>query len=68
MFFFRLNNRIKKLTTNKFGSQESGLNRLGISAPTTNKHAIEGSNPIFNINGEDVKKDLRKFDDYDGQR
>ncbi|XP_018562325.1 cadherin-related tumor suppressor [Anoplophora glabripennis] len=60
-----LNNRIKKLTTNKFGSQESGLNRLGISAPTTNKHAIEGSNPIFNINSDDVKKDLSKFDEYD---
>lgn len=61
-----LNNRIKKLTTNKFGSQESGLNRLGISAPTTNKHAIEGSNPIFNLNSNDInKEDLGRYDDFD---
>lgn len=68
LYLSRLNNRIKKLTTNKFGSQESGLNRLGISAPTTNKHAIEGSNPIFNVNSDDVKRDLSKFDDFDNHR
>ncbi|KAJ8921830.1 hypothetical protein NQ315_008462 [Exocentrus adspersus] len=60
-----LNRRIKLLTTNKFGSQESGLNRLGVSAPTTNKHAIEGSNPIFNVNGDGVKKELGNRDDFD---
>jgi hypothetical protein len=43
-----LNQRIKKLSSTKFGSQESGLNRQGVAAPTTNKHAIEGSNPVYN--------------------
>ncbi|KAJ8974156.1 hypothetical protein NQ317_003206 [Molorchus minor] len=58
-----LNNRITNLTTRKFGSQESGLNRLGISAPTTNKHAIEGSNPMFRLNSDEIKRDLRDFDE-----
>ncbi|KAF5278618.1 hypothetical protein FQA39_LY00660 [Lamprigera yunnana] len=39
--------RLNKLTSSKFGSQESGLNRAGLTAPNTNKHAIEGSNPIY---------------------
>jgi hypothetical protein len=43
-----LNQRIKKLSSTKFGSQESGLNRQGVAAPTTNKHALEGSNPVYN--------------------
>nr|AHJ10508.1 cadherin [Alphitobius diaperinus] len=43
-----LNQRIDKLSSTKFGSQESGLNRTGVAAPTTNKHAVEGSNPVYN--------------------
>ncbi|RZC41945.1 protocadherin Fat 4 [Asbolus verrucosus] len=43
-----LNKRIKNLSSTKFGSQESGLNRQGVAAPTTNKHAVEGSNPVYN--------------------
>lgn len=39
--------RLNKLSYPKFGSQESGLNRIGLAAPTTNKNATEGSNPIF---------------------
>lgn len=40
--------RLNKLSTTQFGSQESGLNRMGVAVPNTNKHAIEGSNPIYN--------------------
>ncbi|KAK4881842.1 hypothetical protein RN001_005161 [Aquatica leii] len=38
--------RLNKLSVPKFGSQESGLNRVGLAAPNTNKHA-EGSNPVY---------------------
>lgn len=51
IFYFRnraLTRRINNLSTTKFGSQESGLNRAGVTSPTTNKNAIEGSNPVFN--------------------
>nr|QZZ63295.1 cadherin [Leptinotarsa decemlineata] len=58
----QLNKTISKLTSKKFGSQESGLNRLGLSAPTTNKHAIEGSNPIFNNDDMKKPKDIADFD------
>lgn len=34
-----------------FGSQESGLNRIG-AVPNTNKHTIEGSNPIWSNEGQ----------------
>ncbi|XP_971388.3 protein dachsous [Tribolium castaneum] len=50
-----LSQRIQKLSNTKFGSQESGLNRQGLAAPTTNKHAIEGSNPVYN-NEVDTKE------------
>ncbi|XP_044258008.1 protocadherin Fat 4-like [Tribolium madens] len=50
-----LSQRIQKLSSTKFGSQESGLNRVGLAAPTTNKHAIEGSNPVYN-NDVDTKE------------
>nr|CAI5817515.1 unnamed protein product [Callosobruchus analis] len=43
----RLSNKIKKLTSKQFGSQESGLNNLGLAAPNTNRNAVEGSNPVF---------------------
>lgn len=43
----RLSRRLKALSTTKFGSTESGLNRIASSVPNTNKHAIEGSNPVF---------------------
>ncbi|XP_031352921.1 protein dachsous-like [Photinus pyralis] len=39
--------RLNKLSCPKFGSQESGLNRIGLAAPTTNKNTTEGSNPVF---------------------
>ncbi|CAG9135951.1 unnamed protein product [Plutella xylostella] len=51
-YWFRtraLNRRLEALSTTKFGSMDSGLNRVGnISVPGTNKHAVEGSNPIWN--------------------
>ncbi|XP_077288501.1 cadherin-AgCad1-like [Arctopsyche grandis] len=47
-----LNKRLQNLSTIKFGSQDSGLNRIGVSVPGTNKHAIEGSNPVWN---EEIK-------------
>jgi len=49
-FFIRtrsLNRRLEALSTTKFGSQESGLNRIGMAVPNTNKHTVEGSNPIW---------------------
>lgn len=37
------------MTEVKFGSQESGLNRAGVTAfPNTNKNAVEGANPVYN--------------------
>lgn len=46
--FFSLNRRLEALSMTKYGSVDSGLNRAGLAAPGTNKHAIEGSNPIWN--------------------
>nr|AIA80598.1 mutant cadherin [Pectinophora gossypiella] len=43
-----LSRRLEALSMTKYGSADSGLNRVGIAAPGTNKHAIEGSNPIWN--------------------
>ncbi|KAI5634412.1 cadherin domain-containing protein [Phthorimaea operculella] len=43
-----LNRRLEALSMTKYGSVDSGLNRIGLAAPGTNKHAIEGSNPIWN--------------------
>ncbi|KAL3278011.1 hypothetical protein HHI36_013352 [Cryptolaemus montrouzieri] len=63
-FFFRnraLTQRIKNLSTTKFGSQESGLNRAGVAAPTTNKHAVEGSNPVYN--SENYKQEIEAEND-----
>ncbi|OWR42519.1 cadherin membrane protein precursor [Danaus plexippus plexippus] len=51
VYFWRtrvLNRRLQALSMTKYGSQDSGLNRLGLAAPGTNKHAVEGSNPIWN--------------------
>ncbi|VEN46349.1 unnamed protein product, partial [Callosobruchus maculatus] len=52
----RLSNKIKKLTSKQFGSQESGLNNLGLAAPNTNRNAVEGSNPVFR-DDDNFKKD-----------
>ncbi|KOB77596.1 Mutant cadherin, partial [Operophtera brumata] len=43
-----LNRRLEALSMTKYGSLSSGLNRAGLAAPGTNKHAVEGSNPIWN--------------------
>ncbi|KAJ8718831.1 hypothetical protein PYW07_016387 [Mythimna separata] len=43
-----LNRRIAALSMTKYSSVESNLNRVGLAAPGTNKHAVEGSNPIWN--------------------
>nr|AEL22856.1 CAD protein [Sesamia inferens] len=43
-----LNRRIAALSMTKYSSMDSGLNRAGLAAPGTNKHAVEGSNPIWN--------------------
>ncbi|CAH2040187.1 unnamed protein product, partial [Iphiclides podalirius] len=43
-----LSRRLEALSMTKYGSQDSGLNRAGLAAPGTNKHAVEGSNPIWN--------------------
>jgi hypothetical protein len=51
---------LEALSETKFGSQASGLNRVGMAVPNTNKHAIEGSNPIWG--NEDIGK--REFDNH----
>jgi len=59
-FFIRtrsLNRRLEALSTTKFGSQDSGLNRIGLALPNTNQHALEGSNPIWN-NEEIVQRNF----------
>jgi hypothetical protein len=38
---------LEALSTTKFGSQDSGLNRIGMTVPNTNQHAVEGSNPVW---------------------
>ncbi|CAG4933762.1 unnamed protein product [Parnassius apollo] len=43
-----LKRRLDALSMTKYGSQDSALNRAGLAAPGTNKHAVEGSNPIWN--------------------
>ncbi|XP_045767241.1 cadherin-23-like [Maniola jurtina] len=62
-----LNRRLEALSIPKFGSQESGLNRVGLKAPGTNKHAKEGSNPIWNeaINAPDFDAISEASDDSD---
>ncbi|XP_063827674.1 protocadherin Fat 3-like [Ostrinia nubilalis] len=42
-----LNRQLQALSMTKYGSVDSGLNRAGL-APGTNKHAVEGSNPMWN--------------------
>lgn len=44
----RLNRRIAALSMTKYSSEDSNINRIGLAAPGTNKHAAEGSNPIWN--------------------
>ncbi|CAH2085837.1 unnamed protein product [Euphydryas editha] len=62
-----LNRRLQALSMTKYGSQESGLNRLVLKAPGTNKHAIEGSNPIWNeaIKAPDFDAYSEQSDDSD---
>ncbi|CAG4946144.1 unnamed protein product [Colias eurytheme] len=44
----KLNRQLLALSMTKYGSADSGLNRLGLAAPGTNKHAEAGSNPVWN--------------------
>nr|XP_026498507.1 protein dachsous-like [Vanessa tameamea] len=62
-----LNRRLQALSMTKYGSQESGLNRLALAAPGTNKHATEGSNPIWNeaIKAPDFDAVSEQSDDSD---
>ncbi|XP_076329384.1 cadherin-23-like [Tachypleus tridentatus] len=44
-----LSRKLRAANATSFGSQDSGLNRIGINdPPNTNKHAVEGSNPMWN--------------------
>ncbi|XP_015518045.2 protocadherin Fat 4 [Neodiprion lecontei] len=43
----QLTDRLDKLAVTNFGSQNSGLNKIG-TVPMTNKFALEGSNPMWN--------------------
>jgi hypothetical protein len=60
-FCCSLNRRLEALSTTKFGSQDSGLNRIGLTVPNTNQHAVEGSNPVW---GNDEAASA----DFDGMR
>lgn len=57
---FRLKQRLNNLSTVKAGSQESGINRIGLALPNTNKNALECSNPLYN--------DEKKMPDIDQSR
>ncbi|XP_063234569.1 cadherin-23-like isoform X2 [Bacillus rossius redtenbacheri] len=49
-FFYRtryLTRRLEALSETKFGSKDSGLNRIGMAMPGTNQHAVDGSNPVW---------------------
>ncbi|XP_022254982.1 cadherin-23-like, partial [Limulus polyphemus] len=49
MKIISLSRRLRAATATSFGSQDSGLNRVGVNdPPNTNKHAVEGSNPMWN--------------------
>ncbi|XP_022257020.1 cadherin-23-like [Limulus polyphemus] len=48
-----LTRKLRAATATSFGSQDSGLNRIGVNdLPNTNKHAVEGSNPMWNCQTE----------------
>ncbi|KAI9562557.1 hypothetical protein GHT06_010010 [Daphnia sinensis] len=44
-----LNRRVAALAVPKFGSQDSGINRIAETVPTSNVYAVQGSNPIYSI-------------------
>lgn len=50
--FYSLNQRLEALSTTKFGSQDSNLNRIGAPLPNTNQFSVQGSNPVWN---DDIK-------------
>lgn len=57
MYFYSLNRRVRALTANTFGSQDSAINKFGLNTaalPTTNQFALQGSNPVWTT--EDVKQ------------
>ncbi|XP_076350899.1 cadherin-AgCad1-like isoform X2 [Tachypleus tridentatus] len=74
----KLTRKLRAATATSFGSQDSGLNRIGINnLPNTNKHTVEGSNPMWNcqtqlnsqedaysMNGSEISLDLKDFDGY----
>ena len=62
-FYKRLDRKVKALSSTKFGSQDSGLNRkLGATIPNTNMHTTEGSNPIWSMDQEYSKDEDNQFD------
>lgn len=63
----RLKNTISRLTDRRFSDVGE---KLDIAAPNTNKHAIEGSNPIFTSDVAKAPKDNNDFEigDFDRKR
>lgn len=52
-----LKRNLKAANATAFGSQDSGLNRIGVkSAPNTNQHTVEGSNPMWNQKEQNFEK------------
>ena len=50
-----LNRKVKALSSTNFGSQDSDLNKNGkaLPLPNTNKHTIQGSNPVWTVEGHE---------------
>jgi len=61
---FSLQRRVRSLTATTFGSQNSGLNRVGatMELPNTNEFAIEGSNPMWSTNPAERDNKISAFD------
>lgn len=55
---------MRALNADAFGAEKSDSNRAGLdAAPNTNAFAVEGSNPIWAVDG-----DSQRFPDFDEQR
>ena len=53
----RLERRVKVLSTNTFGSQDSGMNKTGVDAvPNSNQFKGEGANPMWNTTVQDFQR------------
>ena len=54
-----LKRQVKAMTTTTFGSQDSGINRVGLELPNTNAFAMEKSNPLHDFDDSGMMDDAR---------